>query len=114
MSSVVTIELTYTNENDTMWMNFKQYCDSISRPMEHVMMNLPCYTVQWNCLNTEFVLLGRYDVSQIQRLVKVYVDKYVICSCCQHDKSEFEYQPGMGYIFKCLKCLNQKLFRKNY
>ena len=90
----------------TIIQNFKQICDTIRRD--------PKIVSKWYAKELavpaqigdrgELILTGRFNTSIIQRLLDMFVEKYVICPTCKGPDTELIRLDRKVWILRCHVC----------
>lgn len=85
-------EVTKINGKKTSFNNFRAICEFLNRKEDHVMKFLLFESSTTGSVNLSGALLikGNYDTSDIENLLKKYLNEYVICYMCSNLKSKLE------------------------
>eukprot|EP00361_Fabrea_salina_P003590 CAMPEP_0202425324 /NCGR_PEP_ID=MMETSP1345-20130828/21_1 /ASSEMBLY_ACC=CAM_ASM_000843 /TAXON_ID=342563 /ORGANISM="Fabrea Fabrea salina" /LENGTH=186 /DNA_ID=CAMNT_0049035537 /DNA_START=285 /DNA_END=845 /DNA_ORIENTATION=+ len=90
----------------TLWSNFKDICDSLNRPPDHV-SKFFFNELGTEGSTTEFALIfkGRYLEKNIENLLKKYITEYVMCNMCKSLKTTLtKDQTIRMFTMKCERC----------
>lgn len=86
--------------------NFKEICNAIHRPPEHVMSYLQVELGAQTSLDgnaQQLVMKGRFQQSHIEKVIKHYIREYVICKVCKSYDTAMEKENRLNFV-KCASC----------
>jgi translation initiation factor 2 subunit 2 len=86
--------------------NFKEICNAIHRPPEHLMSYLSVELGSPASLDgnaQQMVAKGRFQQSHIEKVIKHYIREYVICKVCKSYDTSMEKENRLNFV-KCASC----------
>lgn len=86
--------------------NFKEICNAIHRPPEHLMSYLSVELGSPSSLDgnaQQMVAKGRFQQSHIEKVIKHYIREYVICKVCKSYDTSMEKENRLNFV-KCATC----------
>jgi len=86
--------------------NFKEICNSIHRPPEHLMSYLQVELGSPASLDgnaQQMVAKGRFQQAHIEKVIKHYIREYVICKVCKSYDTTMEKENRLNFV-KCGSC----------
>eukprot|EP01085_Mycamoeba_gemmipara_P004168 Mycagemm_TRINITY_DN10218_c0_g1::TRINITY_DN10218_c0_g1_i1::g.4168::m.4168 type:complete len:221 gc:universal TRINITY_DN10218_c0_g1_i1:746-84(-) len=86
--------------------NFKEICNAIHRPTEHLMSYLSVELGSPTSLDgnaQQMVAKGRFQQSHIEKVIKHYIREYVICKVCKSYDTSMEKENRLNFV-KCASC----------
>ena len=93
------------------WKNIMEYLNVLNRSPEHFyifLKNELCNNeINWYSGNKDdgIIIRGKNKKNtEIIELIKKYINKYVMCSCCKKINTELNKITSKKYEFKCLCC----------
>uniref|UniRef100_A0A6C0EBT6 Translation initiation factor IF2/IF5 domain-containing protein n=1 Tax=viral metagenome TaxID=1070528 RepID=A0A6C0EBT6_9ZZZZ len=102
---------TEINMSRLYWKNIMEYLKVLNRSPDHFyifLKNELCNNeINWYSGNKDDGILIRgknKKNTEIIELIKKYINKYVICSCCKKINTELNKITSKKYEFKCLCC----------
>jgi translation initiation factor 2 beta subunit (eIF-2beta)/eIF-5 len=102
---------TEINMSRLYWKNIMEYLNVLNRSPDHFyifLKNELCNNeINWYSGNKDDGILIRgknKKNTEIIELIKKYINKYVICSCCKKINTELNKITSKKYEFKCLCC----------
>ncbi len=93
--------------NKAVWLNFEEICNSLNRPMEHVMLFI---TTELSCEasfgpENQLILRWRYKNKIIEGLLVKYIQEYVTCWMCKNPRTTLNKEPATRlYFMHCTVC----------
>lgn len=103
--NIPSIQLTADGTTKTVWCNINKVAISIRRETDH----LQKYTMSELAINGsingagQLVMKGRFQVKQIETVVRHYVNNYVTCSNCNGTKTRLSKNDRLSFI-NCDEC----------
>jgi len=91
----------------TGWGNFKEICDELGRPPDHVKL---FYLTEMNTTgnldgSNSFIIKGRWRPKQVESLLKKYIREYVTCNNCRSPKTRMRKDNATRlYFLDCTIC----------
>lgn len=98
------IDLIFVGDK-TIVMNFKQIIEAINREESILQkyfskeLGSPAYLNE----SGQLVLQGRFNVQVLTKLLKIFIDRYVICPTCGSKDTKLV-KKGKVFILKCMAC----------
>ena len=97
--------------NRLYWKNIMEYLNVLNRSPNHFYMFLKtelCNNeINWYSANKDdgIIIRGKHKKNtEVVELIKKYINKYVMCSCCKKINTELNRITSKRYEFKCLCC----------
>jgi len=88
----------------TIFHNFKEICDTINRNPNHVLKFLSKEMATAAAMEGSRVIFqGRFEVETFERLIKRYVDQYVMCPVCRRPDTRIVKEKRL-YFLECEAC----------
>jgi len=88
----------------TIFHNFKEICDTINRNPNHVLKFLSKEMATAAAMEGGRVIFqGRFETETFKRLIKRYVDQYVICPVCRRPDTKIIKEKRL-YFLECEAC----------
>jgi len=86
--------------------NFKELCNALHRPPEHLMAYLQVElgglaSIDGNA--QQLVVKGRFQQAHIEKVIKHYIREYVICKVCKSYDTAMEKENRLNFV-KCGSC----------
>jgi translation initiation factor 2 beta subunit (eIF-2beta)/eIF-5 len=93
----------------TYWKNIKKILITINRPADHFIefLNKEINTGEWisSSKSDGLVLVGKYNIEQLTKLLHTYIKKNVVCSICNATNTVLEKDKELRvYKINCNKC----------
>jgi len=88
----------------TIFHNFKEICDVINRDPNHVLKFLSKEMATATAMEGSRVIFqGRFETETFERLIKRYVEQYVICPVCRRPDTKIIKEKRL-YFLECEAC----------
>jgi len=88
----------------TIFHNFKEICDVINRDPNHVLKFLSKEMATAAAMEGGRVIFqGRFEAETLERLIKRYVDQYVMCPVCRRPDTKIVKEKRL-YFLECEAC----------
>jgi len=88
----------------TIFHNFKEICDTINRNPNHVLKFLSKEMATAAAMEGGRVIFqGRFETETLERLIKRYVEQYVICPVCRRPDTKIVKEKRL-YFLECEAC----------
>jgi len=88
----------------TIFHNFKEICDTVNRNPNHVLKYLSKEMATAAAMEGGRVIFqGRFETDTFERLIKRYVDQYVMCPVCRRPDTKIIKEKRL-YFLECEAC----------
>jgi len=88
----------------TILYNFKEICDALNREPNHLLRFLSREMATAGTTDgTRAIFQGRFDQDALERLIKRYVDEFVICPVCKRPDTKIVKEKRL-YFLVCEAC----------
>ena len=100
-----------TSTTNTYWKNIKKILQTIKRPPDHFLsyINTELAETNWKTQSKSdgLVIIGKFKVDKITKLLRNYILKYVTCSTCKSMNTTITKDKQLRtYKLTCSKCLS--------
>jgi len=88
----------------TIFHNFKEICDAVNRDPNHVLKFLSKEMATAAAMEGGRVIFqGRFETETFERLIKRYVEQYVMCPVCRRPDTKITKEKRL-YFLECEAC----------
>ena len=95
------------------WVNFKEQSEALKRDPTHI---LDYFLSELGCTgnlgaNNEMILTGGFQEKIFARMIKRYMNEYVVCQNCKSMDTKFERKDRLTWL-RCDKCKSSRVVQQ--